>query len=181
MASVDILLAGSFGWIEHAVQTATGWFGLVIIWIYSFLIAFVLPLPSEVVLLAPLELNIPMWGHYGVIVGVSGFGKAAGSLLAFYLGRETATSGPVIRALERSRFDVIAWSEKKTVQLAREYGYLGMALALSVPGFPDTISIYAFSVLEDSYAKFAAAAFAGSVGRLLLTLSAGAGFLALPM
>ncbi len=43
-------------------------------------------------------------------------------------------------------------------------------MALSVPGFPDTLSIYAFSVLENDYVKFAAATFAGSAGRLLLVL-----------
>jgi membrane protein YqaA with SNARE-associated domain len=173
--STDFVVpATSFGWLEEAVETATGWFGLLVVWVYSFLIAVVLPLPSEVVLVAPLELGLPSWSHYAVIVGVSGLGKAAGSLLAFHLGRETATSGPVIRALERSRFDVVAWSERKTVQMARTYGYVGLALALTVPGFPDTISIYAFSVLERDYFKFAIAAFAGSVGRLLVVLGAGA-------
>lgn len=173
VALADLASALSFGGLEQVVETATGWFGLVVVWVYSFLIAFVLPLPSEVVLLAPLDLDLPSWVRYALIVGVSGSGKAVGSLLAFYLGRETATSGPVIRALERSRFDVVAWSEARTVDFAREYGYLGMALALSVPGFPDTISIYAFAVLERDYLKFVGAAFAGSVGRLLLVLGAG--------
>ena len=58
----------------------------------------------------------------------------------------------------------------KVVELSRRYGYLGLALALSVPGFPDTLSIYAFSVLEEDYMKFAAATFAGSVGRLVVTI-----------
>jgi len=56
------------------------------------------------------------------------------------------------------------------VELVRRYGYAGMALGLSVPGFPDTLSIYAFSVIEKEYAKFAAATFAGSVGRLGVTI-----------
>jgi membrane protein YqaA with SNARE-associated domain len=174
-----VVAAVSLGWLEQAVETATGWLGLVVVWVYSFLIAVVLPLPSEVVLLAPLELGLPSWSHYALIVGVSGLGKATGSLLAFRLGRETATSGPVIRALERSRFDVMAWSERKTVQIARRFGYVGLALALTVPGFPDTISIYAFSVLERDYLKFALAAFAGSVGRLVVVLGAGAAYLSI--
>jgi uncharacterized membrane protein YdjX (TVP38/TMEM64 family) len=44
-------------------------------------------------------------------------------------------------------------------------------MALSVPFFPDTLSIYAFSVLEEDYLKFAAATFVGSVGRLLVTVA----------
>lgn len=171
---VAFLALASFGWVEHAVATATGWFGLAVVGVYSFLIAFVLPLPSEVVLLAPLELGLPGWAQYGLIVVASGLGKAGGSVVAFHLGREAATSGPVTRALERSRFDVIEWSERKVIRIVRRHGYVGLAVALSVPGFPDTVSIYAFSVLEKDYVRFALAAFAGSVGRLLVTLGAGA-------
>jgi len=156
-----------FGWIQAAVETATGWAGLGIIAVYSFLIAFVLPLPSEVVLLAPLDVGLPWWSELGLIIGVSGAGKAAGSLFAFHIGQEAKEAGPIVRFLRRSRFDVIEWSEAKTVEIARKYGYAGLALALCVPGFPDTISIYAFSILEEDYAKFAVATFAGSVGRLV--------------
>lgn len=157
--------------LEQAVRTATGWSGLIIIAVYSFLIAFVLPLPSEVVLVAPLNLGIGYWPTLGVIIVVSGIGKAAGSVVAFHVGQEVKESGPVMSLLERYGWDVKSWSERKSVELAQEYGYIGMALALSVPFFPDTASIYAFSVLDTDYYKFAAATFAGSVGRLLVTLS----------
>ncbi|NHN42415.1 hypothetical protein G9C85_12375 [Halorubellus sp. JP-L1] len=154
--------------MEGLVRTATGWVGLGIVALYSFLIAFVLPLPSEVVLLAPINVGLPAWMELGIIVLVSGAGKAAGSVFAFHLGQEAKESGPVISFLRRSRFDVVEWSEKQTVEIARKYGYVGLALALCVPGFPDTLSIYAFSVLEEDYVKFALATFAGSVGRLVL-------------
>ncbi|WP_323675253.1 VTT domain-containing protein [Halorubellus sp. PRR65] len=157
-----------FHWLRVLVETATGWVGLGIIAVYSFLIAFVLPLPSEVVLAAPLQLGVGYWGELSAIIVVSGLGKAAGSLFAFHLGQEAKESGPVISALRRSRFNVVEWSENKTVELAQTYGYIGLAMALCVPGFPDTLSIYAFSVLEEDYLKFALATFAGSVGRLVL-------------
>ena len=155
--------------MEHLVRTVTGPLGLVVIFIYSFLIAFALPGVSEVVLAAPLDLG-PQWLTFLVLILVSSVGKALGSLLAFHLGQEAKESGPVVRFLERSRFDVVEWSQRKAVRIAREYGYAGLALALCVPGFPDTISIYAFAVLEEDYLKFAAATFVGSVGRLLITL-----------
>ncbi|WP_368407700.1 YqaA family protein [Halorussus amylolyticus] len=161
---------GSFEWIQYVVETATGWVGLAIIFVYSFLIAFALPGVSEVVLAAPLNLGLPEWLKLTLIIFVSGVGKAAGSLLAFHIGQEAKESGIIIDALRRSRFDVIEWSEKNTVKIAQKWGYLGMALALCVPFFPDTISIYAFAVLEEDYAKFALASFVGSVGRLLVTL-----------
>lgn len=172
------LASGSLDWLEYAVETATGWPGVALIAVYSFLISAVLPLPSEVVLLpvGSLDLGIGLGsgGQFVVVVLVSGVAKAAGSLVAFHVGQEAKQAGPIIRALRRSRFDVVEWSENKTVDLARQWGYFGLALALSVPGFPDTLSIYAFSILEDSYSRFALATFAGSVGRLLITAGAGA-------
>jgi len=156
------------GWMRAAVEHATGWPGLGIVAVYSFLIAFVLPLPSEIVLFTPLNVGLPWWFELGLIIVVSGLGKTAGSLFAFHLGQEAKEAGPIVRFLRRSRFDVIAWSERQSVAIARKYGYAGLAMALCVPGFPDTISIYAFSILEEDYAKFALATFAGSVGRLVL-------------
>jgi membrane protein YqaA with SNARE-associated domain len=158
------------GWLEGFVRTATGPVGLGIIFLYSFLIAFILPGPSEVVLAAPLNLGLPLWADLGIIMLVSAVGKAAGSVFAFHIGQEAKEAGPIIRWLRRSRFDVVEWSEKRSVELARKYGYAGLAGALCVPFFPDTISIYAFAVLEENYPKFAAATFVGSIGRLLVTI-----------
>ncbi|WP_121822800.1 YqaA family protein [Halostella salina] len=167
------LFGPDFSAFRAAVETATGVSGLVLILVYSFLIAFILPLPSEVVLFpgyAGMGFGLPQSVDFALILLTSGIGKAAGSVFAFHIGQEAKQSGPVIRALRNSRFDVVSWSENRTVELAREYGYAGLALALCVPGFPDTISIYAFAVLERDYYRFAAATFAGSVGRLLLTM-----------
>ena len=170
MTVFQALQSGLLDGLQAAVETATGPAGLVIIAVYSFLIAIVLPLPSEVVLAAPLELGLGEWGTYGIIMLVSGLGKAAGSVVALKIGNEAKEYGPITRALQRSRFDVVAWSERRTVEIARRWGYVGLALALCVPFFPDTLSIYAFTVLEEDYPKFAAATFVGSVGRLLVTL-----------
>jgi membrane protein YqaA with SNARE-associated domain len=171
---VDLPLSvhhGVFSALEEAVARATGPIGLAIIFVYSFLIAFVLPLPSEIVLATPLRLGLPYAVEIALIMLVSGAGKACGSVFAFAIGHQARESGPVIRFLRRSRFDVVAWSERRTVGLAQKYGYVGLAMALSVPFFPDTLSIYAFSVLEEDYVKFAAATFVGSVGRLLVTVA----------
>jgi membrane protein YqaA with SNARE-associated domain len=165
----------------RAIETATGPAGLAIIFVYSFLIAFVLPLPSEVVLApAPhLETGLSTGGNLAVIVVVSAVGKAIGSVVALWLGNEAKSYGPLLRALKRSRFDVVEWSERRTVDIAQRWGYVGLALALCVPGFPDTLSIYAFAVLEDDYPRFAAATLAGSAGRLVVTLAAAGGVLAI--
>lgn len=174
-ADLPVLVLDSlYGTLEHAVETATGPLGLLIIGAYSFLIAFLLPLPSEIVLAPASQMNLGLSYNVtlGVIMLVSGAGKALGSVFAFHIGQEAKQSGPVIRFLRRSRFDVVEWSEARTVQLAQKYGYIGLAMALSVPFFPDTLSIYAFTVLEEDYYRFAAATFAGSVGRLVVTVAA---------
>ena len=174
-----VALPLQFGGLEAAVETATGPLGLLIIAAYSFLIAIVLPLPSEIVLAAPLNLGLPEIADLALIVLVSGVGKAAGSVVAFRLGHEAKRqSGPIIDRLRDSRFDIVEWSERRTVQLAREYGYIGLAIALTVPFFPDTLSIYAFTVLEENYTKFAAATFVGSAGRLILVAGVLAPFFA---
>lgn len=159
----------NFG-LGEAVETATGPIGLLIIFIYSFLIAFALPGVSEVVLFAPLQLGIPHWLELAIIILISGIGKAAGSIFAFHIGQEAKEYGPIVRAIKRSRFDIVEWSESAITTLAKKYGYIGLAAALCVPGFPDTISIYAFAILEEDYIRFAIATFVGSVGRLLVTL-----------
>nr|WP_211693369.1 VTT domain-containing protein [Natronomonas halophila] len=158
------------GSVETLVESATGWPGMGIVFVYSFLIAFVLPGPSEVVLVAPLDLGIPAWASLGSIMLVSAVGKAAGSVLAFHIGQEVKRAGPIVRWLRRSRWNILEWSERRSVQLAQRYGYGGLAIALSVPFFPDTISIYAFAVLERDYVRFAAATFVGSLGRLIVTV-----------
>lgn len=161
---------GYLGGIESVVHTATGPAGLIIIFVYSVLIAFLLPGVSEVVLAAPLDLGLGYFGRMITIILVSSLGKAIGSLFAFHLGQEVKQAGPLIRWLKRSRFTLLAWSKSRVIELSRRYGYVGLAGALMVPGFPDTLSIYAFAVLEEDYFKFAIATFVGSVGRLLVVL-----------
>ncbi|MFC7027550.1 YqaA family protein [Halomicroarcula sp. GCM10025324] len=167
--------------LEEAVCTATGPTGLAIIAVYSFLIAFILPLPSEVVLVPAetLRLGLSTTGNLAMIILVSATGKAMGSLVAFHIGQEAKEYGPLVRRIKNSRFDLIEWSERQTVQLAKKFGYVGLALALCVPFFPDTLSIYAFTVLEEDYLKFGAATFVGSAGRLLVTIGLASGTLAL--
>jgi membrane protein YqaA with SNARE-associated domain len=157
--------------VAEAVCTATGPLGMVLVAVYSFLIAFILPLPSEIVLFAPLDIGLPGWATLGLIILVSGLAKAAGSLFAFHIGKGVSESNVVMERLRASRFDVVEWSEKTTVAAAQQYGYLGLALILCIPFLPDTLSIYAFSVLEESYWRFGLASFVGGVGRLLVTLA----------
>lgn len=166
------LAADWSAWLEPAeelIAAATGWPGLLIVFAYSFVLGFaVLPLPSELVLIAPLNLGVGETARIGLIMVASGLGKALGSVIVLWTSVALRRSDPVQGAIEGSRFRFHEWSRRTTVRMAKRYGYLGMAIVLSIPFFPDTASVYAFSVLEDDYLRFAVAAFAGSVGRLLI-------------
>ncbi|MEM4780101.1 MAG: hypothetical protein QXG03_00840 [Halalkalicoccus sp.] len=154
---------------ETAIAAATGWPGLGIVFVYSFVLGFaVLPLPSELVLFAPLDLGFSETVRLALIVLVSGVGKAIGSVLVLWISISIRKSDPVQRAIESSHFRFHEYSRRASIRMAKRYGYAGMAIVLSIPFFPDTASVYAFSVLEDDYLKFSAAAFAGSVGRLVI-------------
>jgi membrane protein YqaA with SNARE-associated domain len=156
--------------LSRLVESASGPVGVVLIFVYSFLVAFALPGVSEIVLAAPLEMGLSYVERMTLIIVVSAVGKMLGSLLAYHLGQEAKQSGPVTDWIRNSRFDVIGWSERRVVRIAQQYGYVGLAAFLSVPGFPDTVSIYAFSVIDTGYGRFALATFVGSVNRLVLTL-----------
>ncbi|WP_411715649.1 YqaA family protein [Natronomonas sp.] len=164
------VVPASWEQVQAAVETASGWPGLGIIFTYSFLIAFLLPGPSEIVLAAPLDIGLGYAATLVVIILVSAFGKTAGSLVAFRVGQGVKNSDPVLQWLARRGINVVAWSERQAVRLAKRYGYLGLAIGLSVPFFPDTVSIYAFTVIEEHTGKFALATFLGSIGRFIVTL-----------
>ena len=180
MSLVLVLESLGFDPLEAAIRTASGWSGVFLIFVYSVLISFVLPLPSEIVLCPAgyvcagntLALGLPLEAQLAVVIVASALGKSLGSVFALAIGHNASHSGIVIRTLRRFGFRPMEWSKKRMVELVKKWGYVGMAIGLSIPFFPDTISLYAFAVLEDDYLKFAAAAFAGSVGRLLVTIGA---------
>ncbi|MFB6215946.1 MAG: YqaA family protein [Candidatus Aenigmatarchaeota archaeon] len=155
---------------EQIVTSAAGWPGLGVVFVYSFLVAFILPTPSEVVLFAPLSLGVPYPLQLSLVIVISGLGKMAGSLIAFSVGQGFKRSERVRNTFKSDHFNIMKWSEKQAVNAAQKWGYFGLAFVLSIPFFPDTVTIYAFSILEGDYVKFALATFVGSVMRLVVTL-----------
>ena len=167
--------------IETLVETATGPAGLLLIFVYSMLVAFVLPLPGELVLLpAPrMELGVSPTVSIGIVVLVSAAGKALGSLVAFRIGRGAVSARPSRWFLER--FAPAYGAPRSTgpvMAFVRNYEYVGLVALLSVPLMPDTVVIYAFSVLDGDERRLVLAAFLGTVGRLLVTLALVTGVLA---
>lgn len=161
--------------IEPLVETATGTVGLLLIFVYSVLVAFVLPLPGELVLLpAPqMELGVPPTVSIGIVILVSAAGKAIGSVIAFRIGRGAVSARPARWFLRQftPRYGIPPNNGPVTT-LVRKYEYVGLAVLLSVPLMPDTAVIYTFSILNaDDERLLILAAFLGTVGRLLVTLA----------
>ncbi|AWB27177.1 VTT domain-containing protein [Halococcoides cellulosivorans] len=159
-------------WVERSVRTATGPVGLVIVFVYSVAIVVALPTPGELVLAAPLDLGVGHPATLATIVLVSATGKALGSVLALRIGHGVSRSDPVLDLFRRAPIDVVGYSETTTVAIARRYGYVGLAVVLSVPTFPDTLPVYACSVVGSDARRFALATFVGSIGRLVIVLGA---------
>jgi uncharacterized membrane protein len=78
-------------------------------------------------------------------------------------------SGPVVRLFERVPY-YRRFKRQTLTGFVRRYQYVGLCVALAIPFLPDTAPIYAFSVLENRPARFAAAAFIGTVARFVIIL-----------
>lgn len=170
----------TLGGLESLIETARGPTGLALIFVYSVLVAVVLPLPGELVLLpaAEMQLGVPPTVSIAVVILVSAAGKAVGSVAALRIGRGAISAAPAQWLLAR----VVPERDperppSRVAAFANRHGYVGMALVLSVPALPDTATVYAFSVLDTDEWLFALAAFVGTVVRLLVTLALAAGLL----
>jgi membrane protein YqaA with SNARE-associated domain len=161
--------------IEPLVETATGTVGLLLIFIYSVLVACVLPLPGELVLLpaSQMELGVSPAASIAIVILVSAVGKAIGSVVAYRIGRGAVTARPsrwvLGRVVPRSGGSPV---KGPLMSIIRKYEYIGLAVLLAIPLMPDTAVIYAFSIRNtNDERRFILAAFLGTVGRLLLTLA----------
>jgi membrane protein YqaA with SNARE-associated domain len=167
--------------IETLLRTATGPGGIVLVFVYSVLVAFVLPLPGELVLVpAPrMVLGVSPAASVAIVVLVSAAGKAVGSVLALRLGRAARSAAPSRWLLARVAPGYRGQDRNgPLVRFVHRYGYVGLGLVLSVPLLPDTAVVYAFSVMDADERRFAVAVFLGTVGRLLVALALVGGALA---
>lgn len=139
------------------------------VFVYSVLVAAILPLPAEAVLVAPLVLSTPWYVSFPTVILTSAAGKALGSLAALRIGYGVTHSGPVARVTERIPY-YEQFKRQKFTAFVRRYRYIGLTITLAVPFLPDTAPLYAFSVLENSPVLFAAAAFFGTILRFLIIL-----------
>ena len=169
-----------FDALEVLVTTASGPSGLALIFGFSVVVAFVLPLPGELVLLAAPQLGVfqSTAANVALVVVVSAAGKALGSVWALRIGRGALGSGPARwvrqRLVPKRRGGSL---EGRLTAFVRRYEYVGLAVVLAVPLLPDTAVVYAFSALDSEERYFAVAAFVGTVARLCLAFALATGVL----
>ena len=136
--------------------------GLLLIFLYEVGTAVVLPTPSE----------IPMLGYNYVPLGwiflFAVLGKIAGSYIVFWAGDW---------AKDTIRFKKFLadhdWAKKffdASERLVRRYGVVAIFILLSIPGFPDTVSLYLFSAVGRRPVVFSIASGLGTAVRMGLVL-----------
>lgn len=145
------------------------------VFLYAVVVAAFLPFPAEAVLVVPLALPFRWYVSFSLVILIAATGKATGSLIALRIGYGVSHSAPVVRLFERfphyKRFKY-----QTLTSFVSRYKYVGLGIALAIPFLPDTAPIYAFSVLNNKPALFAAAAFLGTIIRLLIILLLVGGF-----
>jgi len=135
---------------------------LLLIFVYEAGTAVLLPTPSEVPILGT------PWIPLGWIFLFAVAGKIVGSYLVFFLGDRTKGTDRFQRWVTRYGWlaAVMRWSER----FVHRYGVFAVFALLSIPGFPDTASLYLFALVSRRPVVFALAAGLGTAVRMILVL-----------
>ncbi|MGB2982511.1 MAG: VTT domain-containing protein, partial [Candidatus Bipolaricaulia bacterium] len=86
----------------------------------------------------------------------------------FFVGDRLKGTARFQRLALRNRWvrAVMAWSER----FVHRYGVFAIFILLSIPGFPDTVSLYLFALVSKRPVVFALAAGLGTAVRMILVL-----------
>jgi membrane protein YqaA with SNARE-associated domain len=136
---------------------------LLLIFLYEIGAAVILPTPSEIPVLG--YTWIPIWWIFLFAVA----GKTVGSYLVFFLGDRVKSTNRFQRLAARHAWirRILEWSER----FVRRYGFWAVFLLLSVPGFPDTVSLYLFALVGNRPVLFSLASGLGTAVRMGLVLA----------
>lgn len=137
--------------------------GLLLIFLYEFGAAVILPTPSELPVLGY------SWIPIGWIFVFAVAGKAVGAYVLFRLGHRLQGAERFQRWVESHPWlhRVLGWSER----FVDRYGVFAIFVLMSIPGFPDTVSLYLFALVADRPWLFALASGLGTAVRMGLFLA----------
>jgi len=116
---------------------------LTITFVFSILVAVVLPIPIELVLIGPILGQ--QWEYLGAVVFTMAAGKTVGAWLIFFLGVRVEDN--IRRWSERYKTAdrVVKWCER----FVRRTNYVGLYVLLSIPLMSDTIPLYLYSLFNE--------------------------------
>ncbi len=136
--------------------------GLLVIFLYEVAAAVVLPTPSE----------IPMVGYNYIPLGwifvFAVLGKIVGAYIVFRAGDWAKKTEKFNSFLDRH-----PWAKRffdMSERFVRRYGVLAVFILLSIPGFPDTVSLYLFAIVGNRPIVFSIASGLGTALRMGLVL-----------
>lgn len=138
--------------------------GLLLIFIYEVGAAVILPTPSEIPVLGYNYIPIGWIFLFGVL------GKTVGSYLVFLGGAKAKETHKFKKFLNRHPAAQKVY--ELTEAFVRRYGVAAVFILLSIPGFPDTASIYLFAVVGKRPIAFALASGLGTAVRMVVVLFA---------
>jgi membrane protein YqaA with SNARE-associated domain len=140
---------------------------LPLLFVYSVLVAIILPFPVEVALV-PLLTQPAFWAIAAVTIGG---GKAVGSFFVYHIGKraDKVIDKASSKAAAGKRF------RNLVVRFVAKTRYVGLFLLLSVPLMTDTLPLYVYSFFNDQGELLHAPAFVltnflAGVSRALLLL-----------
>ncbi len=113
-----------------------------LLFIYSVLVAVILPIPIEFALVWPL-----LSGDLMLFVGATltiAIGKTVGAWAIFFLGIRVEDN--IRRWSEKYRFS--KWFVELMTRFVRRTRHVGLLILLSVPFMPDTVPIYIYSLFN---------------------------------
>ncbi|MFQ5552347.1 MAG: hypothetical protein ACE5EW_01250 [Thermoplasmata archaeon] len=114
---------------------------LPLLFVYSILVAVILPTPVEVALV-PLLTQPAFWAIAAVTIGG---GKAAGSFVVYHIGKR---ADKVIHKAS-SRRSLGKRFRDLCVRFVAKTRYVGLYLLLSLPLMTDTVPLYVYSIFND--------------------------------
>ncbi|MFQ5908081.1 MAG: hypothetical protein ACE5JE_04530 [Thermoplasmata archaeon] len=114
---------------------------LPLLFVYSLLVAVVLPTPVEIALV-PLLTQPAFWAIAAVTIGG---GKAAGSFLVYQIGKRADR----VIEMASSRASLGKRFRDLCVRFVAKTRYVGLFLLLSLPLMTDTVPLYVYSFFND--------------------------------
>jgi len=136
--------------------------GLLLIFLYEIGAAVVLPTPSEIPLLGYNYIPLAWIFLFAVL------GKTVGAYIVFLVGDRVKGTAKFNRYLDRHH-----WAKRffdLSERFVRRYGVFAVFVLLSIPGFPDTVSLYLFAIVGRRPILFSIASGLGTALRMGLVL-----------